>query len=202
MDAWLVRKRPPEGEITDRIEGRASDKDQIELRVARNLITRLNDLGACWQPPELLRVGHREERGVDCTARDDVGNELLIQVTTTDPEVWARPARDPFIVRGGVANATVVEAIRAAIEHKATRAAPDILLALDATDSPRAAFRSVGESFRGQHGEWAGVWVPRSLACRSRHMASDFLRRRDESMRCGMRQVRTAAAPNVRFSRR
>jgi hypothetical protein len=145
----------PEGEITDRIAGKASHKDRVELRTAQNLIARLNQLGADWGAPELQGAGHREERGVDCIARDDAGNELLIQVTTTDREPWAQLAREPLIVRSGVARAKVVDAIYTAIARKATRAAPDILLALDATDSPRAAFRSVVDSFRSRHGEWA-----------------------------------------------
>lgn len=151
MGAWPPRMPARRAWITDRIEGKASHKDHIELRVAQNLITRLNQLGAYWHAPRLVRAGHREERGVDCSSRDDVGNELLIQVTTTDAEAWVQLAREPLIVRDDVAYARVVDAIRAAIARKATRAAPDILLALDATDSPRAAFRSVVESFRSQH---------------------------------------------------
>ena len=145
----------PEGRITDRIDGKASRKDQVELRAAQNLIARLNQLGADWRAPQLQGAGHREERGVDCIARDDAGNELLIQVTTTDREPWALLAREPHIARDSVATAIVVDTIYTAIARKATRAAPDILLALDATDSPRAAFRSVVDSFRSQHGDWA-----------------------------------------------
>ena len=144
----------PDGKIADRIEGRASHKDHAEFRVAANLVSRLNQLGANWRSPELLRADAREERGVDCIAHDGAGNKLLIQVTTTDQDAWGQLARDSLVVRG-VTSVAVVEAIRAAIAHKATRAAPDVVLALDATDSPRAAFRSVADSFRDQHGRWA-----------------------------------------------
>lgn len=143
-----------DGKVTDHIEGRASSKDDAELRVAVNLVGKLNQLGASWHAPELERASARDERGVDCIARDDAGKDLLIQVTTTEREVWQQLRHDPHVERSAE-GAAVVDAIRTAIAAKATRAAPNIVLALDATDSPRHALRSVAESFREQHGEWA-----------------------------------------------
>ena len=144
----------PDGKVTDRIEGRASGKDDMELRVAENLVGRLNQLGGAWHTPELLRAGARDERGIDCVARDDAGLDLLIQVTTTERQAWQQLANKPQIERSAE-SVVVVQAIRTAIVAKATRAAPDIVLALDATDSPRHALRSVANSFCDQHGEWA-----------------------------------------------
>jgi hypothetical protein len=48
-----------------------------------------------------------------------------------------------------------VETIRASIQAKITRADRKIVLALDATDSPRAYFRPVVDEVRIQYGEWA-----------------------------------------------
>jgi hypothetical protein len=107
----------PDGKIADRIEGRASYKDHAEFRVAANLVSRLNQLGANWRSPVLLRADAREERGVDCIAHDGAGNKLLIQVTTTDQDAWGQLARDSLVVRG-VTSVAVVEAIRAAIAHR------------------------------------------------------------------------------------
>ena len=142
------------GPITDRIEGNASHKDHAELRVARYLVQRLNQLGADWRDLQLLRASSRDERGVDCVARDTDGRTLQIQVTTTERKAWKQLADVPSIERS-TANDAVVEAIRASIENKATQADRHVVLALDATDSVRAAFRSVAGKFREQHGRWA-----------------------------------------------
>jgi len=151
-----------DGSVHDLILGGAPSRDHAELRVARNLVDRLNQFGADWQSPELVRADARQERGVDCIARNSSGQKLLIQVTTTEREVWRERENTherSADIRG------VVEAIRAAIEAKVTRADPEITLALDATDSPRAAFRPVVDAFRAQYGSWAGrvgfkeIWI-------------------------------------------
>jgi hypothetical protein len=142
------------GPITDRIEGKASHKDHAELRVAQYLVQRLNQLGEDWHDPQVLRASSRDERGVDCVARDSDGRPLQIQVTTTEREAWKQLA-DVLCIERSAANDAVVEAVRTAIDCKATQADPDVVLALDATDSVRAAFRSVAGKFRDQHGRWA-----------------------------------------------
>lgn len=142
----------PGGPVTDRVDGTGPRKIQSELRTATLLVDRLNLDGAAWHAPELELAGARQERGVDCVARDDAGATLLIQVTTTERELWGQLGRDPQAVRQAELD-QVVAAVRAAIEHKVTRAAGNIVLALDATDSPRAAL--VADAFRKQHGEWA-----------------------------------------------
>jgi hypothetical protein len=150
--------------VADRVDGAGPDRDRSELRAAKLLVDRLNDSGAAWHDPQLELAGAPEERGVDCVARDDAGAELLIQVTTTERELWHLHDRDPQAVRQAKL-AQVVEAVRAAIQHKAFHADPDIVLVLDATDSPRTAFPAVAEEFRQQHGAWAstigfaGIWL-------------------------------------------
>ena len=144
------------GKVTEYIAGKASDDDHAELRVADRLVSRLNELGANWHDLELLRASAHDERGIDCTARDDAGKVLLIQVTRADQTAWGPLHRTPSITREQTI-ADLVEAIRAAITHKKTRATSDIVLALDATDSPGSALREVVDSFRRQHGEWAAT---------------------------------------------
>lgn len=139
--------------VSDRIVGRAPGKHDAELRVARYLVDRLNRLSDdYWASPELVGADARHERGVDCIARKPSGEELLIQVTTAEREVWRR--REDVHERSGDIRA-VVETIRASIQAKITRADRKIVLALDATDSPRASFRPVVDEFRIQYGEWA-----------------------------------------------
>jgi hypothetical protein len=142
-----------DGMVTDRIVGKAPTRDHGELRVAQYLVARLNQLGADWQSVELVRANARDERGVDCIARNDSGEKIQIQVTTTEREAW-REREDVHERSADIP--TVVEAIRVAIQNKATRADRQIMLALDATDSPRAAFRPVVDAFRKQCAAWAG----------------------------------------------
>jgi hypothetical protein len=141
-----------DGVINDRIIGTAPNRDHAELRVAEHLVDRLNQLGADWQRPELVRADARNERGVDCISRSASGQELLIQVTTTEREVWRQREN---VHERSVTSQMVVQAVRAAVQAKATRSDQKIVLALDATDSPRAAFRAVVDAFHAQYGAWA-----------------------------------------------
>jgi hypothetical protein len=142
-----------DGLVSDRIVGSAPGKHDAELRVARYLVDRLNQLsGDDWASPEPVLADARHERGVDCIARKPSGEELLIQVTTAERDMWQR--REDVHERSEDIRA-VAEAIRAAIQAKRTRADRKIMLALDATDSPRASFRPVVDEFRTQYGDWA-----------------------------------------------
>jgi hypothetical protein len=84
-------------------------------------------------------------------------------VTTTEREVWQR-TRENLHERSAEIH-EVVEAIHDAIQAKSKQADPEIMLALDATDSPRAAVRPVVNAFRTQYGAWAAgvgfqeIWV-------------------------------------------
>lgn len=144
----------PDELITDHIEGNAPKRDDAELRAAQYLVNRLNQLGDDWNSPHLARADARTERGVDCIARgNSIRKQLLqIQVTTTEREVWRQRE---YVHERNAEKLAIVEAIRAAIQDKATRADRRITLALDATDSPRAAFRSVVDAFRTKYGMWA-----------------------------------------------
>jgi hypothetical protein len=142
------------GTVAEYIAGKASNDNQSELRVADLLVCHLNGLGANWRDLQLLQASAYDERGVDCAAYGDAGKELLIQVTRVDQSAWRPLHRSPSISREQTIS-SLVETIRSAIDHKKTRAASDIVLALDATDSPGSALREVTESFRRLHGEWA-----------------------------------------------
>jgi hypothetical protein len=140
------------GEISDRIEGRASTKDAGELRAASVLVEHLNAQGGRWAPPS-LQTG--PEDGVDAIASDGV-ERLRIQVTTPERSAWAQLATEPQVARSDESVDVAVEAIRTAIESKTLFAGrDDIVLALDATDSPVYALSGVAEAFRAGHEDWA-----------------------------------------------
>lgn len=152
-----------DGRLVSRVEGRASDKKDAELRTAQLFVQRLNVLGGQWGEPSAPADGAPEE-GVDALARDQAGNTLKIQVTTPETRAWAATATQPgaWTDEGGLDE--TVEAVRGAIERKHLKAHPDIHLVLDATDSTRFALTQVVQTFREGHGAWARgrfaeVWI-------------------------------------------
>lgn len=153
------------GEVDDRIEGRAARKAQSELRTAAVLVEALNSYGEEWSAPK-LRTGR--EDGVDAVANwiDDPARELRIQVTTPERGAWALLAKVDSAERSESDATGAVEAIKAALEGKTRFAGrSEIVLALDATDSPRYALERVVQAFRAEHGEWVrgigydAVWL-------------------------------------------
>jgi hypothetical protein len=152
----------PSGDLHDRIEDRASPKSASELRAATILVEHLNSLGAAWANP---RLHEGREAGVDAVAEDG-DKRLRVQVTTPERTAWEPLAKGGEHVRSETGVQDAVKAIRAAIEAKTLFAElGDIVLALDATDSPRYALQGVVDAFRGSHGTWtrevgyAAVWL-------------------------------------------
>jgi predicted nucleic acid-binding Zn-ribbon protein len=147
---------PGSREVRDRIEGRASTKEAVELRTALTLVQHLNSLGATWGSPELhdgQEKGGREE-GVDAFALDG-DKKLNVQHTTPERAAWAELAKQPEFTRSEL-ESEAVEALKTAIAKKLRFAnRHEIVLALDATDSPRYALNGVVEAFRSTHGAWA-----------------------------------------------
>jgi hypothetical protein len=142
----------PVGELSDQIEGRASSKDSSELRAAVLLVEHLNARGAHWAPPTLYRG---REIGVDAVAADDA-DRLQIQVTTPERSAWALLAKQHRLERSDPGVHDAVDAIKAAIEGKTQFSElGEIVLALDATDSPRYALGAVADAFLALHATWA-----------------------------------------------
>jgi hypothetical protein len=138
--------------LEDRIEGRASRKDDSELRAAQTLVEHLNADGAQWGQVELRRG---REDGVDAVAYDG-GQALRIQVTTPERAVWKQLASAAEVRRSDNTTERAVAAIKAAIEGKLLFAGTaSIVLALDSTDSPSYALAGVADAFGAAHGQWA-----------------------------------------------
>jgi hypothetical protein len=143
----------PAGELSDHVEGHASSKDSSELRAATVLVEHLNAGGAHWGPPTLYRG---KEIGVDAVTADGA-ERLQIQVTTPERSAWALLAKQHRVERLDPGVHDAVDAIKAAIEDKTLFSElGEIVLALDATDSPRYALRAVADAFLAQHVAWAG----------------------------------------------
>jgi hypothetical protein len=129
------------------------------------LIEALNSYGERWSPPK-IRTGR--EDGVDAVAGwvDDPARELRIQVTTPERGAWALLAKINAAERSESDATGAVEGIKAALEGKMRFAGlSEIVLALDATDSPRYALERIVQAFRAAYGEWVrsigydAVWL-------------------------------------------
>jgi hypothetical protein len=144
------------GRVGDRIVGRASAKADAELRAASRFVERLNRDGAQWGALIVVNARAPDETGVDCVAENDDGEQLMMQVTSSEGEAWRRLAHEPEVVRQLEHIEPVLEALRATISSKSVLdGRGGITLLIDATDSPRASLRSVASEFQRRHGRWA-----------------------------------------------
>jgi len=142
----------PSGALSDHIEGRASPKVASELRAAQILAEHLNELGANWGQ---VSAPEGPEEGVDAVATSEQ-QTLRVQVTTPERDAWSALAKTPTLKRTDPGVDDAVDSIKEAIERKTLFAdRGEIVLALDATDSPRYALETVVEAFREQHSTWA-----------------------------------------------
>jgi len=137
--------------VTFSTERRSRHGEEGVEQICAILIERLNQSGPHWEQPKRPR----REGGVDCEASD--GEEVLkIQVTRAEPSqrFWQK-----LSTAGQVAGCSTVDdstdILRAAIDRKSVSASNDVVLALDATDTPGFAFQAVTDSFRKRHGPWA-----------------------------------------------
>ena len=147
------------GVIHDRIERRAAPKGGVRAANRENLGGISHAYGEHWRLPQ-LHEGKREE-GFDAWAdradSESTGqHQLRVQVTTAETTAWETLARQPELSRSETDVEAAVEAIRAAIARKEHFDGIDgVDLALDATDSPKYAFKGVADAFMERHGVWA-----------------------------------------------
>jgi hypothetical protein len=148
--------RSAEGSVDVTISGSLPRKQLTELRTARLLVEHLNGAGAAWEPPvscddERRQTGAAED-GVDCVSCGPNG-ELRIQVTTPETQRWQELAKTGLVDHRGDSTEGLVEAIWASVQRKRhVSGRSKIVLALDATDSPAFAFRTVVAEFRASFG--------------------------------------------------
>ena len=94
------------------------------------------------------------EKDVDCFARDAENHELRVQVTMAeyDQEVWRNLRRGLEVNRKATPD-DFADRLLEVIKKKATRARPNIVLAIDA--SQMAQFALVSNSFSSRHRSYA-----------------------------------------------
>lgn len=159
-----------DGSVDYLIQGRSRKNEEGNLEVCKILLDRLNQEGGCWRDlRNVAEEGAREERGVDCEARDDT-EVLAIQVTRAEREgnVWKRLAQTSE-TSAKLSAEEAADSLRNAIDKKARKTPlaqrAEIILALDATETVSHTFEPVLRSFAERHGSWArslnfrGMWI-------------------------------------------
>jgi hypothetical protein len=153
-----------DGAVKFTVEGRPSQGEKAVLPVCNILRQHLNRNSPVWDEP--ARPVGREE-GVDCELpHRDGTTKLKVQVVRAEVgSELPRALSRGDTVSGNRHSDEIADSLKAAIEHKRTRAFGDIVLVLDATETPRSVFAPVISSFRKRYGAWAAhvgfkqIWV-------------------------------------------
>ena len=159
-----------DGSVDYSASGKSRQGETGNTEICQILVNRLNRDGANWGTPiDVTKILGRREEGIDCEAKD--GEKVLkIQVTRAerDPKFWKE-----LNTSNGASRIKIFEELaddlRYRIQAKVGRIPPkqrkELILALDATDTPGYAFQQVIDSFHNRYGDWAveqgflGIWV-------------------------------------------
>jgi hypothetical protein len=139
--------------ISYNIKGRSYQGEAGVLDVCKILIEQLNAQGAQWGT---LKLSEDRKGKIDCVAIDQE-KELNIQVTRAVQDQELRKSLAKFAeVTRHITVTQAVEDLRSAVKHKediplVQRA--NILLALDATETPGHALSTIIKTFRQRYGQ-------------------------------------------------
>lgn len=148
-----------DGSVDDAIRGRSRQGEDGTLAVCRLLIERLRMEGGRCGEPRMASRNSRDERGIDAIVQCDAST-LSIQVVRADPdpEVWKTLGQTGETSRR-MSPAEAAHVMQRAIEKKAGRIAfaqrAELLLALDATETPGQTLAQSVDAFRSDHATWA-----------------------------------------------
>ena len=157
-----------DGSINLSIEGDSRQGESGTIDVCRILVRRLNQEGTSWADPiDLTEKTDRFEEGVDCEAHDN-GNLLKIQVTRVERDIWRDLSKNKKASKRSDVD-SIIEVIRNVILAK-TKPIPvdqrkELVLALDATETPAYALEVVTGAFRDKYTDavaqlgYQGVWM-------------------------------------------
>jgi hypothetical protein len=139
--------------------GRSRQNEEGNLAVGAALIEKPNSLGAKWGPPVWCN-----EQGVDCFSQDQ-SEKLSIQITKISPGGYFKNLNE----RGSASHEQHIEQamwdIMEAVRRKAGQASPQIVLALDATDTPVYTMSAVLDALRSKQeaelrgSRWQAIWL-------------------------------------------
>jgi len=146
---------------------KARHTEEGVLKVCGILVERLNQEGGSWRN---LRQLAEQCTDIDCVVSDLEGHQLKMQVTraTGDEKLW-RPIGLGNKVTYTQKDEAAIEELWKEIDRKQARLPAsqraELVLVLDATDTPGLAFSRVVTLFRNRHGAWAknlgfkAVWL-------------------------------------------
>jgi hypothetical protein len=154
-------------ELTRSVRTKPRHNEEGILTVSGILLEKLNRTRTQWSN---LRRAECPASDVDCTAQNEAGDVLKMQVTRAEIErssLWRE------IGHGNTVSAQrpvtdAVEYLREAVFEKSKlplQQKKELLLVLDAIETPDLAFTQTVESFRMIYGAWAkglgfrGIWV-------------------------------------------
>jgi rubredoxin len=157
----VVADQASDGSVQYSITGKSRQGETGNLGVCRTLIERLNREGDGWGEPTDTSGDSRTEEGVDCKAYH--GNRVLnVQVTRAeiDQQIWRQLGQAQQVTSSSASPAEVAGTLCKPILAKAKKIITpaqrqEIVLALDATQSPIHGFQDIVQSFRQLHGQWA-----------------------------------------------
>jgi hypothetical protein len=164
----IAADKSKDGSVMSAIEGNSRQGESGSLEVCEILVRHMNQNGAAWDNViDLTSDRNHREEGIDCKAFD--GNrELNIQVTRVERKLWKELA-----TRGQVTNNKLVielaNAMWDSIEEKSLPLPIDqrnnIVLALNAIDTPSYVLKDVIKMFKSKYGNrvvsfgYISVWV-------------------------------------------
>lgn len=149
------------------VRAKPRHNEEGNLKVCVILLARLNRQGTLWRN---LRCAEGRPSDVDCVAQNESGDVLKMQVRRADSEesLWreieqGNTVRDQRSVTDTVQN--LRDAIKAKSDKLPLQQKKELLLVLDATETPDHALSQTVELFCARHGAWAtglgfkGIWV-------------------------------------------
>lgn len=159
-----------DGSVDFSIGGKSRQGEVGVTEICQTLVSRLNQDEAKWgKPIDVATAPGRRVDDIDCMACDGP-KSLKTQVTRAerDPKLWEK-LNTINEVNKRTTSEEMATALKAAIQTKANKLSSqqrkELILALDATETPSHAFQPVIDSFRNKYGKWAveqgfqGIWV-------------------------------------------
>jgi hypothetical protein len=154
-------------ELVRSVKAKPRHNEEGNPKVCGLLLTKLNRVGDTWKN---LSFPDKRHSDVDCTAENDDGDILKMQVTrAARSESFWRGIGKGHVMCNLQSEETAIQNLKDAIDRKSRRLPESqkkkLLLVLDATETPDLAFTQAINSFRASLGKWAksqsfrSIWI-------------------------------------------